>query len=208
VGQDFWTDERVTALREYHAAGHSARQIAALMGGVSRNTIIGKQNRLGLPTRKSTHATNDWWTAEREAELRRLHDAGYSAAKIAQIMGATSRDAIIGKRRRLGLSAPLLKQPRAARSRGGERHVRDRISKGVPAFKREQEKLRCVDVDALSLNHTTAEVTGCEYIKGDDHLHCGHPKMEGSSYCTPHHYLCWVPARPRTETYFVRGRAA
>lgn len=50
-----WTDERVEQLRKLWADGLSASQIAAQMGGVTRNAVIGKVHRLKLSSRgKST----------------------------------------------------------------------------------------------------------------------------------------------------------
>lgn len=51
-----WNDERVDALKHLWAYGLSASQIAARIGGVSRNSVIGKAHRLGLPLRG--HAGN------------------------------------------------------------------------------------------------------------------------------------------------------
>ncbi len=48
-----WTDERVMRLRELWAQGLSASQIAAQIGGISRNAVIGKAHRLGLEGRPS-----------------------------------------------------------------------------------------------------------------------------------------------------------
>src|SRR5881227_2604841 len=50
-----WTDERVEILKKLWADGLSASQIAAELGGVTRNAVIGKVHRLGLSGRaKST----------------------------------------------------------------------------------------------------------------------------------------------------------
>ena len=46
-----WTDERVETLKKLWAEGHSASQIAAELGGVTRNAVIGKVHRLGLAGR-------------------------------------------------------------------------------------------------------------------------------------------------------------
>ena len=46
-----WTDERVETLRKLWAEGVSATQIANKLGDVSRNAVIGKVHRLGLPGR-------------------------------------------------------------------------------------------------------------------------------------------------------------
>lgn len=52
-----WTDERVELLRKLWAEGLSASTIAAQLGGVSRNAVIGKVHRLKLSSRgRSTAA--------------------------------------------------------------------------------------------------------------------------------------------------------
>ncbi|MCO5090393.1 GcrA family cell cycle regulator [Bosea sp. (in: a-proteobacteria)] len=50
-----WTDERVELLKKLWSDGLSASQIAAELGSVTRNAVIGKVHRLGLSGRaKST----------------------------------------------------------------------------------------------------------------------------------------------------------
>ena len=46
-----WTEERVELLRKLWLGGHSASQVAAELGGVTRNAVIGKVHRLGLSGR-------------------------------------------------------------------------------------------------------------------------------------------------------------
>jgi GcrA cell cycle regulator len=46
-----WTDERVDLLRKLWTDGLSASQIAAELGGVTRNAVIGKVHRLGMSGR-------------------------------------------------------------------------------------------------------------------------------------------------------------
>ena len=46
-----WTDERVELLKKLWADGLSASQIAAELGGITRNAVIGKVHRLGLSGR-------------------------------------------------------------------------------------------------------------------------------------------------------------
>lgn len=52
-----WTDERVEQLKKLWAEGLSASQIAAQLGGVSRNAVIGKVHRLKLSGRGKTTST-------------------------------------------------------------------------------------------------------------------------------------------------------
>lgn len=49
-----WTEDRIEKLTQLWAEGLSASQIAAELGGVSRNAVIGKVHRLGLASRKTT----------------------------------------------------------------------------------------------------------------------------------------------------------
>ncbi|WP_375660459.1 GcrA family cell cycle regulator [Bartonella sp. CL71SXKL] len=49
-----WTCERVELLKKLWSEGLSASQIAAQLGGVSRNAVIGKVHRLKLPGRGKT----------------------------------------------------------------------------------------------------------------------------------------------------------
>src|SRR5246127_3490779 len=46
-----WTDERVENLKKLWGEGLSASQIAAELGGITRNAVIGKVHRLGLSGR-------------------------------------------------------------------------------------------------------------------------------------------------------------
>ena len=47
-----WTPERENKLRKLWKKGHTASQIAAMIGDTTRNAVIGKAHRLNLQTRK------------------------------------------------------------------------------------------------------------------------------------------------------------
>lgn len=68
-----WDDARMAQLRELWASGLSAARIAAEMG-VSKNTVIGRVHRMGLPSRASPigAARDGAPTAEQVAEIRRM----------------------------------------------------------------------------------------------------------------------------------------
>jgi GcrA cell cycle regulator len=51
MADTFWTTNSVELLTKLWADGLSASQIAAELGGISRNSVIGKVHRLGLPGR-------------------------------------------------------------------------------------------------------------------------------------------------------------
>ena len=48
-----WTEQRIDMLRKLWGQGQTASQIATLLGGVTRNAVIGKAHRLGLTGRPS-----------------------------------------------------------------------------------------------------------------------------------------------------------
>src|SRR5438094_10225878 len=52
-----WTDERVETLKKLWTEGLSASQIAAELGGITRNAVIGKVHRLGLSGRAKSPAS-------------------------------------------------------------------------------------------------------------------------------------------------------
>ena len=53
-----WTDERVELLKKLWAEGLSASQIAAELGGITRNAVIGKVHRLGLSGRAKSPSSS------------------------------------------------------------------------------------------------------------------------------------------------------
>ena len=54
-----WTDEKVEKLKELWTKGHTASQIAEMLGDTTRNAVIGKAHRLNLearaPSKQSVH---------------------------------------------------------------------------------------------------------------------------------------------------------
>ena len=55
-----WTDEKVAKLKELWGKGNTASQIAEIIGGISRNAVIGKAHRLNLSAKiKTRTATNN-----------------------------------------------------------------------------------------------------------------------------------------------------
>ena len=49
-----WTDEKVAKLKELWGKGNTASQIAEIIGGMSRNAVIGKAHRLNLSAKVKT----------------------------------------------------------------------------------------------------------------------------------------------------------
>tara|TARA_E500000178_G_C16899837_1_gene697545 strand:+ start:346 stop:840 length:495 start_codon:yes stop_codon:yes gene_type:complete len=51
-----WTEEKVSKLKELWGKGNTASQIAEIIGGISRNAVIGKAHRLNLSAKIKTRA--------------------------------------------------------------------------------------------------------------------------------------------------------
>ncbi len=52
-----WDDEKVAKLKELWGKGNTASQIAEIIGGISRNAVIGKAHRLNLSAKIKTRPT-------------------------------------------------------------------------------------------------------------------------------------------------------
>jgi len=52
-----WTEDKVNKLRELWGKGQTASQIAEIIGGISRNAVIGKAHRLNLSAKIKTNSS-------------------------------------------------------------------------------------------------------------------------------------------------------
>ena len=52
-----WTEEKVEKLKELWGKGNTASQIAEIIGGITRNAVIGKAHRLNLSAKIKTRST-------------------------------------------------------------------------------------------------------------------------------------------------------
>jgi len=59
-----WTDEKVNKLKELWGKGNTASQIAEIIGGVSRNAVIGKAHRLNLSAKIKTRSSSNNYNAD------------------------------------------------------------------------------------------------------------------------------------------------
>ena len=69
-----WTDEKVNKLKDLWGKGQTASQIAGIIGGVSRNAVIGKAHRLNLSAKiktRSTISNNSVDTIKSNASLKK-----------------------------------------------------------------------------------------------------------------------------------------
>ena len=65
-----WTEEKVNKLKELWGKGQTASQIAEIIGGISRNAVIGKAHRLNLSakikTRSAASQSKDYFKTEKQ----------------------------------------------------------------------------------------------------------------------------------------------
>ena len=65
-----WTEEKVNKLKELWGKGKTASQIAEIIGGISRNAVIGKAHRLNLEARAPSKQSNSSRTTDNK-QIRR-----------------------------------------------------------------------------------------------------------------------------------------
>ena len=67
-----WTDEKVAKLKELWGKGKTANQIAEIIGGISRNAVIGKAHRLNLSAKIKTRAATSNQNFENSQENKNI----------------------------------------------------------------------------------------------------------------------------------------
>ena len=67
-----WDESKVQKLRELWGKGNTASQIAEIIGGISRNAVIGKAHRLNLSAKIKTRSTNVNQNSKTYQEKNRL----------------------------------------------------------------------------------------------------------------------------------------
>jgi len=150
-----WTDDRVALLSKLWADGLSASQIAAELGGVTRNAVIGKVHRLGLSGRAKPANTS-------MKRPKRASKQGYSRTKTG---------------------------PRS----GGNGTALSVVTRTVVEDIPEPDSLK---MELVNLTEKT-----CRWPHGDpatsDFHFCGHNIKEDSPYCEYHSRLAYQPMTDR-----------
>ncbi len=67
-----WNEEKVTKLKELWGKGNTASQIAGIIGGISRNAVIGKAHRLNLSAKIKTRAATSNQSFENSFEEKNI----------------------------------------------------------------------------------------------------------------------------------------
>jgi len=186
-----WTDERVDKLKELWGDGMSASQIAKILGGVTRNAVIGKVHRLGLSNRGTASggqpASNEAKPAPKTAKPSRPAKAA-TEPKDTAIVPEEIKPAPVMVR-----TQPVIRdatQPRAP---------------GLPTPEEQAARATLVEIekmarklDLLSLTERT-----CKWPIGDpteESFHfCGLPSVAGKPYCEHHVAVAFQPMSTRRD---------
>ena len=67
-----WTEEKVAKLKELWGKGNTASQIAEIIGGISRNAVIGKAHRLNLSAKIKTRSATSNENFENSIDNKKL----------------------------------------------------------------------------------------------------------------------------------------
>ena len=136
------------------------------------------------------------WTDEQSEALRAFIADGLTyrecAQQINELFGvAFSRNAVIGRGKRLGISAPAKPSPknppRSKRDPSLPRYARQ------TAPPRQIVEMNCEAIEPLHLDLLDLDAHHCRWPYGDQQItFCGHSKMVGS-YCLAHFQLSVGP---------------
>jgi GcrA cell cycle regulator len=164
-----WTDERVEQLRKLWSEGLSASQIAAHLGGVSRNAVIGKVHRLKLSARGRATSTQ-----ARPKKQPNGHTSGRTAVRAASVSRSTTSS--------IGATA-------LAMQFDVEPYVRPRPIENVVVPISRRLKL-------VELSERTCKWPNGDPLTEEFHF-CGNDSAETGPYCTYHSRIAFQPASER-----------
>jgi GcrA cell cycle regulator len=166
-----WTDERVDMLRKLWAEGLSASVIAAQLGSVTRNAVIGKVHRLKLSSR-GRPASAAPKPKKQPAPQRSASRAASVARHVTTSIGATA------------LAAQFEAEPVA---RYQFRPVETVV---VPISRR---------LKLVQLSDRTCKWPNGDPLT-EDFSFCGNDSAESGPYCTYHSRLAFQPAAERRRS--------
>ncbi len=167
-----WTEERVTRLTKLWSEGLSASQVAAELGGVTRNAVIGKIHRLGLSGRDKPASKSG------TRQKRTARTNGYS---------------------RVNRSTP-----RATKSSG----TANSAKASTPNF---EPVVDLVAPEPLRIKLVNLTESTCKWPLGDpqdaDFSFCGHSIKTDTPYCEYHCKLAYQPIAERRRVRRVDTRS-
>ncbi|HEY0218575.1 MAG TPA: GcrA family cell cycle regulator [Afipia sp.] len=155
------------------------------------------------------------WTDDRVEQLKKLWESGLSASQIAAELGNITRNAVIGKVHRLGLSgrakSPSSAAPRQRKVRPAQNMMRISrpMSRGNTALahvfevEAEPDPIAFDNVVPMGQRRTLLELTEdtCHWPIGDpsstEFFFCGGKAVASLPYCAHHSRVAYQPASER-----------
>jgi GcrA cell cycle regulator len=186
-----WTDERVDKLKELWAEGMSASQIAKVMGGVTRNAVIGKVHRLGLSNRGGPAGEEGAPLAEPAPPAAKAAPAAAAAPAPEPAPTAPAEEALPAPAARR--TPPVIRdatQPRAP---------------GAPTPEEEAARATLAEIEKFARRISLLELTErtCKWPIGDpteeDFAFCGLACVPGKPYCQYHVAVAFQPMSSRRD---------
>ena len=136
------------------------------------------------------------WTEERISLLKKLWEEGASANRIAEQIG-TSRNAVIGKVHRLGLSkreSPIKRNPQS------------------PSYSRKRKSQELPPSPSKGITILDLTERMCRWPKGDpgdpDFQFCGGKVIPGAPYCATHAAQAYQPSRRDSGSSNLKNRGS
>lgn len=173
-----WTDERVELLKKLWSEGLSASQIAAQLGGVSRNAVIGKVHRLKLSGRGKTTTTAPRSKKVNTAAAAPRPSVQHNGGAHTTTMRTTSATKTVG--------ATALKMD----------YDTDVIAETVVKPASDVVVPISRHLSLLQLSERTCKWPIGDPLNEDFHF-CGHESGESSPYCSYHSRLAFQPTAER-----------
>ena len=180
-----WTDERVARLTKLWAEGLSASQIAADLGGVTRNAVIGKVHRLGMSGRAKP-APKSTASQPRRTSSTRTTSSGGGARKSSSSSSSTNAYSKTSQtsHRTVGNAALKVEEEIEAAPEAETKPVEDNV---IPISRK------------LTLMELTENT--CKWPSGDPTLpgfsFCGQKTADEKPYCEFHNKLAIQPPSER-----------
>ena len=179
-----WTDERVEILTKMWAEGNSASQIAKELGGVTRNSVIGKVHRLGLSNRTTTSSSNK--SDPKAKSAPKSSSRTKQKSRKIEVTEPKSDNVTSLRRQIIPAGQPLPPQPSA-----------NEISPEALARVSEIEK-KAKKLSLLELTEKT-----CKWPVGDpateEFWFCGLTTQSGKPYCEAHVGVAFQPMNSRRD---------
>jgi GcrA cell cycle regulator len=184
-----WTDERVDKLKELWADGMSASQIAKVMGGVTRNAVIGKVHRLGLSNRGGPAPEEGGRPVEPIAAVKPAPDPAVEPAP-------EPAPAAVEE---------MLPAPAARRAAPAIRDATQPRAPGAPTPEEEAARATLAEIEKFARRISLLELTErtCKWPIGDpteeDFAFCGLACVPGKPYCQYHVAVAFQPMSSRRD---------